>query len=263
MRKIQTHCKRGHPRTPENVNKNRGCKICAEGYRAAWLKNNRFRMPSKDRCIRGHLLTKRNVIFDKRGQYVGCRQCKYAWHRRLGRGTETELRPGELDKIIKVVSTGGNLNDIEPDFKHRRRWLIYRRRNPSAAKAIRDMIAKNMAAKMRRRLPVRAEMPPPTSVPRELDVEGYRAVIEACARLPIVMREEIQQNMMVATLEGRFDPLRAREHVDYFVQNWRREHRFDVGERRGNSSLDTPTLLGGSKYDLIGEDQRLWSSGST
>lgn len=33
---MKTHCKRGHPRTPENVKRNRGCRLCEAARNALW-----------------------------------------------------------------------------------------------------------------------------------------------------------------------------------------------------------------------------------
>jgi hypothetical protein len=40
---MKTHCKRGHPRTPENVDKKGACKLCAKGQVKSWRENNRER----------------------------------------------------------------------------------------------------------------------------------------------------------------------------------------------------------------------------
>src|ERR1700674_1431766 len=52
---MKTHCKHGHPRVPENVNKSGGCKECQRIFASAWRKEH------YDRDLTSKRMTTRNT----------------------------------------------------------------------------------------------------------------------------------------------------------------------------------------------------------
>lgn len=79
----KTHCKRGHPFTPENTYRNgagRACKACNLAHQRR-TKPRRVRQPPPRRthCLRGHPLTPENTLVKSVGR--ACRTCTNAANR--------------------------------------------------------------------------------------------------------------------------------------------------------------------------------------
>jgi len=70
----KTHCLRGHPRTPENLSKNRYCKIC----HAQHQRENSYKYKSKKNVARRHKLgwNKDLYVQTKKKQKNRCAICK-------------------------------------------------------------------------------------------------------------------------------------------------------------------------------------------
>lgn len=74
-------CKRGHERTPENINERGECRVCHRDRMRAATPRQFIANVDKDACVRGHAFDDGNTYYDRNG-WRRCRACHRERERR-------------------------------------------------------------------------------------------------------------------------------------------------------------------------------------
>lgn len=258
--KAKTHCKYGHPLTPQTTyhrpDGSRECMECRRLSRAKHYGSKHAKHWKRDEvCKNGHPRTPENTGFKigNKGRKVRfCRVCKK---------TLPGLSAGEVRTVFESLHDGRLLSEIDKvdrTIKYFKRLRSFAVAHPTIGKRIYDLATKNRLTRSTERHRRLVAAPGVMIDNGAFVLEAVRA---ACSNVWEPIRDEVMADMIVAATEGKFHPKNARAHVAFYVKKYNQDHRHDVSSRWGNVSLDKP--IGdddrGSFYEIIREDQRLWA----